>query len=300
MEETMNRRDFLAETAATATAVGVQAATAATEAPFGATGVPVTATGALPLGPLSGSRYPDPHIGVLDKRFKGSPGTGAVERLATGFRWAEGPVYFPAGRYVLFSDIPNTHYAPVRRRQHRAIADYDEALRLDPKYAFAFNNRGNVYKAKGDLDRAIADYNEALRLDPKHAVDFNSRGNAYQDKGDLDRAIVDYNEVIRLDPKYAVAFFNRGIAYRAKDDPDRAIADYNEARPSGSIRNMPSPSTAAATHTKTRVTPTAPSPTTTRRGHRARSEICRRLQQRIDYIKSLSIGIRWGPGPAPS
>ena len=31
----------------------------------------------------------------------------AVERIATGFRWAEGPVYFPAGRYVLFSDIPN-------------------------------------------------------------------------------------------------------------------------------------------------------------------------------------------------
>jgi gluconolactonase len=31
----------------------------------------------------------------------------AVERLATGMRWAEGPVYFPAGRYLLFSDIPN-------------------------------------------------------------------------------------------------------------------------------------------------------------------------------------------------
>lgn len=31
----------------------------------------------------------------------------AVERVATGFRWAEGPVYFAAGRYVLFSDIPN-------------------------------------------------------------------------------------------------------------------------------------------------------------------------------------------------
>ena len=32
----------------------------------------------------------------------------AVERIATGMRWAEGPVYFPAGRYVLFSDIPTT------------------------------------------------------------------------------------------------------------------------------------------------------------------------------------------------
>src|SRR6516162_2081468 len=106
-EEIMNRRAFLSKTAATATAVTLQAATAATEDPFGATGVPLNSTEPLPLGALSRSRYPDPHIEVLDKRFKGSPGTGAVERLATGFRWAEGPIYFRAGRYVIFSDIPN-------------------------------------------------------------------------------------------------------------------------------------------------------------------------------------------------
>jgi gluconolactonase len=41
------------------------------------------------LGPLP-TRYLDPHIESLDKRFKGSAGTGAVERIATGFRWAEG------------------------------------------------------------------------------------------------------------------------------------------------------------------------------------------------------------------
>jgi len=35
--------------------------------------------------------------------------------------------------------------------------------------AFAYNNRGNAYKVKGDFDRAIADYLEAIRLDPKYA-----------------------------------------------------------------------------------------------------------------------------------
>ena len=39
----------------------------------------------------------------------------AVERIATGFRWAEGPVYFPAGRYVLFSDIPNNRIMRLTR-----------------------------------------------------------------------------------------------------------------------------------------------------------------------------------------
>ena len=106
----MNRRAFLAASAASAAAVTLKAAAAATEGPLGETGVPlpVPPPERLPLGPLPGSRYPDPHIEALDKkRFKGSVGTGAVERVATGFRWAEGPAYFRAGRYLLFSDIPN-------------------------------------------------------------------------------------------------------------------------------------------------------------------------------------------------
>ncbi|MGA2125201.1 MAG: SMP-30/gluconolactonase/LRE family protein, partial [Xanthobacteraceae bacterium] len=93
----MYRRSFLLATAAAATAATLKAANAVTERPLGVTGVPVRPSDPLPLGPLPGSRYPDPHIEGLDKRFKGSPGTGSVERIATGFRWAEGPVYFPAG-----------------------------------------------------------------------------------------------------------------------------------------------------------------------------------------------------------
>src|SRR4051812_5562533 len=47
----------------------------------------------LPLGPLPGTRYPDPRIEALDPRFKKIGNTG-IERVATGFRWCEGPVYF--------------------------------------------------------------------------------------------------------------------------------------------------------------------------------------------------------------
>src|SRR5690349_9827714 len=52
--------------------------------------------------------YPDPAIEVIDPRFaKYKVGNAAVERLYTGTRWAEGPVWFADGRYLLFSDIPN-------------------------------------------------------------------------------------------------------------------------------------------------------------------------------------------------
>jgi gluconolactonase len=53
-------------------------------------------------------RYPDADIVVLDKSFsKYKVGNGAIERLYTGLRWAEGPAWSSAGQYLVFSDIPN-------------------------------------------------------------------------------------------------------------------------------------------------------------------------------------------------
>ena len=53
-------------------------------------------------------RYPDPAVEALDQSFnKYRIATAAVERIATGMRWAEGPVWIGDGRYLLWSDIPN-------------------------------------------------------------------------------------------------------------------------------------------------------------------------------------------------
>src|SRR6188474_3151460 len=112
----LDRRKILTGAAAlAASAVTMKTASAASVAPLGQTGVPTTAAPPLPLGPLSGARYPDARLESMKKPkvsfgptgFPAFAGTMAVERVATGFRWAEGPVYFAAGRYVLFSDIPN-------------------------------------------------------------------------------------------------------------------------------------------------------------------------------------------------
>ena len=53
-------------------------------------------------------RYPDPSIKIVDPGFaKYRVGSAKVERLGTGYRWCEGPVWFGDGRYLLWSDIPN-------------------------------------------------------------------------------------------------------------------------------------------------------------------------------------------------
>ena len=97
-------------------------------------------------------RYPDPNIKVLDPRF--APlvlGNAAIERIAEGCRFTEGPVWFGDGRYLLFSDIPNdrivkweeetgavslfrkpSHYANgnTRDRQGRLVTCEMDAQRL--------------------------------------------------------------------------------------------------------------------------------------------------------------------------
>jgi tetratricopeptide (TPR) repeat protein len=111
----------------------------------------------------------------------------------------------------------------------KAIADYSEAIRLDPKYAAAHYGRALAYKGKGEFDKAIADYTEAIRLNPKDADAYYGRALAYQGKGDLDKAIADCTEAIRLNAKHEAAYSNRGYAYTTKGDYDKAIADYTEA-----------------------------------------------------------------------
>lgn len=115
-----------------------------------------------------------------------------------------------------------------------AIADFNAAIRLDPKLAAAFNKRGVAYYEKHDYDRAIADHTEAIRLDPKYSDAFVQRGMAYAyGKKDSDRGIEDFSEAIRLDSKSAAAFFNRGVvyAYPSTGTPnnERAIKEYTEA-----------------------------------------------------------------------
>jgi tetratricopeptide (TPR) repeat protein len=111
----------------------------------------------------------------------------------------------------------------------RAIADLDQAIRLDPQYAIAYFNRGTAYGAKGEFDHAIADYDEYLRIDPSYQRGYALRGEAYYGKGDYLRAIADYDEAIRLNPKYVAAYGGRGAAYVERGEYDRAIADLDQA-----------------------------------------------------------------------
>ncbi len=133
----------------------------------------------------------------------------------------------------------------------KAIAEFTEAIRLNPKYAEAYDYRGQTYNEKGEYDKAIVDFTEAIRLDPKYAKTYNNRGVAYYLQGNFDKAIADYSEAIRLTPKFAEpyynrdlaammgeqtkaeAYYNRGIAYEKKGYQAKADADFKKAKELG-------------------------------------------------------------------
>jgi tetratricopeptide (TPR) repeat protein len=110
-----------------------------------------------------------------------------------------------------------------------AMADYNQAVKLNPKDASAYNNRGNVKFTKGDLNGAMADYNLAIKSNPKYAAAYNNLGNVKLRKGDPNGALADLNQAIDLNPQYGLAYRNRGNAKRKKGDLDGAIADFNLA-----------------------------------------------------------------------
>ena len=91
-------------------------------------------------------------------------------------------------------------------------------------------NSGIAYYELGKHQQAIKDFNQAIRLDPKFAEAYNNRGIAYgKGKGQYGQAIADYTKAIELNPKYADAFYNRGIGYINLGKKDRACDDWRKA-----------------------------------------------------------------------
>ncbi len=86
------------------------------------------------------------------------------------------------------------------------------AIRLYAQDANSLVDRGNAWEDKGDHDKAIAYYNEAIRLAPNYWRAYNERGNAWASKSEFDKAIADYNQAVKLQPKEAVLIAIGAIA----------------------------------------------------------------------------------------
>jgi tetratricopeptide (TPR) repeat protein len=136
-----------------------------------------------------------------------------------------------------------------------AIRACTHLLSRNSRNAAAYVNRGVAYRGRGEDDRALADYDQAIIVDPKNAVAYLDRGNVYYDRAEYDRALADYSEAIGSIPK--THSLTTTAAVSTASGPSTIAPLSTSTGRSDSVRNMPMPTspgawlmTAAATTTR--------------------------------------------------
>ena len=90
---------------------------------------------------------------------------------------------------------------------------WDHAMEVAGPSSIIHNNRGLAYFDLGNYTQAIADFNRAIEIDPRFGEAYNNRGTAYGSLGNYTQAIADFNRAIEINPRYGKAYYNRGFAY---------------------------------------------------------------------------------------
>jgi Tfp pilus assembly protein PilF len=147
----------------------------------------------------------------------------------------------------------------------RAIAHFQRALSLDPKYTLAHNALGLSHSLKGDLAAAAASFLKALEINPTFSEARNNLGSIYEAQGLLDRAEEEYKKAVsdetyasrqlplynlarmafrqdkhrealeyvdralRFDPRLAMGHNLRGMTLEKLEDDEGALVSYEKA-----------------------------------------------------------------------
>lgn len=117
--------------------------------------------------------------------------------------------------YIRKKDIP------------RALADYDEAVKSDPRNADALLHRGGLRWSKLDDQAAFKDFDEAIRLEPT-PEHFTARGSLHVSLKEYDAGIADLTQAVTLNPRFADGYKYRAQAYGKTKQYELAIADYDQ------------------------------------------------------------------------
>ena len=115
-----------------------------------------------------------------------------------------------------------------KKEYDKAIADFNEAIRLDPKYRLGLQQPGHRLAGQEGVRQG---HRRLQRGDPARsrgfATAYNNRGNAWRVKKEYDKAIADYNEAIRLDPNFARAY--HALARLWATCPEESFRDGKQA-----------------------------------------------------------------------
>ena len=129
-----------------------------------------------------------------------------------------------ANAYVMRSEI-NMRYKDDTKS---ALADMDEAIKLEPRYAGYFINRAFMKYKLDDYFGSMADYDYALSLDPTNVTAYYNRALLKMEVNENNKAIEDFSYVLKSDPQHVMARYNRASLYYKTGQYRKAVSDYDE------------------------------------------------------------------------
>lgn len=110
-----------------------------------------------------------------------------------------------------------------------ALADFSQAIKIQPTTATYYRYRANYYDMLGQYEDAVRDISQYIQLQSNDAKGYYGRALLYSKQGNHGSAIGDYTEAIKLENKEKIYYLNRAISYLALKQNGKALADFNSA-----------------------------------------------------------------------
>ncbi|MFI5861975.1 tetratricopeptide repeat protein [Streptomyces sp. NPDC051546] len=124
----------------------------------------------------------------------------------------------------------------LRGRDHRngrdfaqALADYTEALALNPRATRPRYGRGRTYELVGRRDEAVAEYTRVIDIKPRHVLSLVNRGMLHYVSSRYEEAVADFDTVVGIVPEHRQALTGRGATHGAMGRYEEALADLSQA-----------------------------------------------------------------------
>jgi tetratricopeptide (TPR) repeat protein len=162
----------------------------------------------------------------LDRALYWSQVGDTAHAHAARDRAAETPATTARDHYLLATSLARQG-GPERLQA--AIAELDEALRLNPRHYWSLVQRGICHLERGELVEAAGDFGQCIGVWPEFAWGYFNRGCALDRSGNKAGAILDFTAALKRDPSFVPSYINRGLARLALKQDAPALADFDRA-----------------------------------------------------------------------
>lgn len=142
--------------------------------------------------------------------------------------WSDMIQKYPRRIYYAYT-FRGAHYRDVSKQPGRAMADFNEAIALNPKVEIAWNEKGMLFVNLDQRDSALVCFDNAVRLRPEFVPARSNRGAILLGQGKAAAALSDFTAALEVDPQHFSALTNRSLAYIMLGDHEKALADLRRA-----------------------------------------------------------------------